>query len=247
MIDEIIREYPGLGSFFYGHWDSIEISSTVLLIFILGMIAVALLILLSGLIGYVVQSMALTRLAKKMGAWRNIRIMACLPFVRYFSIGKLAERSDAVLGNEKRRLWGKLLLIVCCFSIPFMIAALLIAAFGLVGTQTFAMVDRVIDMSHNELVYILALIVLLPFVLLNLVAYEWYAFMMVTLPIAGILCLILGVALLAWVRTLCGMCYYRVLRTVYAQKTALILTVIGAVTGLSPIVLFVASLQKTQN
>ncbi len=83
-------------------------------------------------------------------------------------------------------------------------------------------------------------------ILFYLVAYEWYASMMVILPIAGILCLILGVALIAWIRVLCGTCYYKVLRTVYAQKVALILTIIGAVTGLSPIVLFAASLKKAE-
>ena len=162
------------------------------------------------------------------------------------AIGKLAERGDAVLNTQKRRLWGRLLLAVCCISIPFMVAALLIAAFGLIGTQMFAMVNSALEMAHNELVYILALIVFLPFILFYLVAYEWYALMMVILPIAGILCLILGVALIAWVRVLCGTCYYKVLRTVYAQKTALILTIIGAVTGLTPIVLFAASLKKAE-
>lgn len=246
MIHEIIREYPGLGSFFYGHWESIELTSTAFLILMGVMLGILLVLVLGGLVGYVLQSVAITKIAKKMGAWRNIRIMACLPFVRYFAIGKLAERGDAVLNTQKRRLWGRLLLAVCCISIPFMVAALLIAAFGLIGTQMFAMVNTTLEMAHNDLVYILAFIVFLPFILFYLVAYEWYALMMVILPIAGILCLISGVALIAWVRVLCGTCYYKVLRTVYAQKTALILTIIGAVTGLSPIVLFVASLKKAE-
>ena len=92
MIHEIIREYPGLGSFFYGHWESIELTSTAFLILMGVMLGILLVLVLGGLVGYVLQSVALTRIAKKMGAWRNIRIMACLPFVRYFAIGKLAER-----------------------------------------------------------------------------------------------------------------------------------------------------------
>jgi ABC-type Co2+ transport system permease subunit len=60
----------------------------------------------------------------------------------------------------------------------------------------------------------------------------------------GIACLLLGTVVLAVTRALCGTCYYKVLRTFFAQKTALLLTIIGAVTGLFPIVLFVASLRR---
>ena len=130
MIHEIMREYPGLGSFFYGHWESIELTSTAFLILMGVMLGILLVLVLCGLVGYVLQSVALTRIAKKMGAWRNICIMACLPFVRYFAIGKLAERGDAVLNTQKRRLWGRILLIGGCILIPLTVILLAVALIG---------------------------------------------------------------------------------------------------------------------
>jgi hypothetical protein len=56
----------------------------------------------------------------------------------------------------------------------------------------------------------------------------------------------LGTVVLAVIRALSGVCYYKVLRTVYAQNVALLLTIIGVATGLTPIVLFAASLKKAK-
>lgn len=246
MINDVIRDYPDLGSFLYGYWDSIQLNDTGFLILLLSFAVAFCLTVFCGIVGYVLGSVALVRISKRQGAWRNIRIMACLPFVRYFAIGKLAERGDAVLNTQKRRLWGRLLLAVCCISIPFMVAALLIAAFGLIGTQFFAMAEASLEAFENDYVHVLVIIIFLPLVLLYLLAYEWYTLLMVVLPFVGIACLLLGTVVLAVIRALSGTCYYKILRTVYAQKAALLLTIIGAVTGLTPIVLFIASLKKAE-
>ncbi len=259
MVYDIIREYPGLGSFLYGHWEDIELSTEAFLIIVSGVLMSILATCICGLVGYVLGSLALAKIAKKQGAWRNIRTMACLPFARYFVIGKLAERSDAVHGTQgKRRLWGRLLFICCCVLIPITAAVLLIGIIGVPGTQVFAMLiessNRALGGADSRVVtilaslaYVLLVLIALPALLLNLISSELFALVMVALPIVGAVCLLVGVVLLAIVRTLCGVCYYKVLRSYFESKVAMILTVIGAVTGLTPIALFVASRKKTQN
>ncbi len=258
MIHDVIREFPFLGSLFYGHWEDFELSAVLFLIIYLGALAVMLATCICGLVGYVLQSVALARIAKQQGAWRNIRIMAWLPFCRYFSVGKLAERCDVMQNCEKRRLWGRILLISCCVLIPIVIVALIVAALSLPGTQLFALLIEsggdVIGDSDSKLVnalilmvYVLFVLIALPIILFTLISYELFAFVLVALPIAGIVCLLFGVAILAIIRTLGGVCYLKVLREYFESRTALILTVIGQVTGLMPVVLLVASLKKTGN
>lgn len=259
MVYDIIREYPGIGSFFYGHWEDFELSAEGFLIVFLGILAVILLTCLCAIAGYVLQTIALTKIAKQQGAWRNIRIMACLPFTRYFAIGKLAERSDAMQQiDSKRRLWGRILLITCCVAVPILIATLVLSVICLPGTQLFAMVvDNIgggIGSSNSKLVdalvlalYVLLILIYLPAILVNIIDYDLLPFLMIVLPFVGLASLLVGMALLVLIRTLCGICYYKVLRTHFESKTALILTVVGAVTGLSPIVLFVASVKKRSN
>ena len=92
MVYDVVREYPDLGSFLYGHWETIELGTVAFLIFC-GVLLIGLLTTLAGgVIGYVLQSVALCRIAKRYGAGKRLRTKACLPFVRYFAIGKMAER-----------------------------------------------------------------------------------------------------------------------------------------------------------
>ncbi len=259
MVYDIIREYPDLGSFWYGHWEDVELTPLAFLILVGVVFGLLLALVLALFVGYVLQSAALAKIGKRMGAWRNIRTMAALPFARYFAIGKLAERSDAVHGTQgKRRLWGRILLICCCILIPITAVVLIIGIVGLPGTQLFAMLvessDRALGGADSRVVtilvslaYVLLVLIALPALLLNLISYELFALIMVALPIVGLVCLLVGVLLLAIVRTLCGVCYYKVLRSYFESKVAMALTVIGAVTGLTPIALFVASRKKTLN
>ena len=259
MVYDIINTYPDLGVLLYGHWRDIELSAEAFLIIVLGILAIILASCVFWLASYVFGSIALAKIAKKQGAWRNIRTMACLPFARYFAIGKLAERSDVVYGIQgKRRLWGRILLICCCVLIPITVVILVIGIIGLPGTQLFAMLveswDRALSGADSRVVtilaslaYVLVVLIALPAMLLDMIAPGLFAFIMVALPIAGAVCLLVGVVLLAILRTLCGVCYYKVLRSYFESKVATVLTVIGAVTGLTAIILFVASRKKALN
>ena len=259
MLRQLLREYPDLGSFLYGHWEDVELTPLAFLILMGVLLGLLLAFVLAVFVGYVLQSVALTKIAKKMGAWRNIRTMAAFPFARYFAIGKLAERGDAMWGEEKkRRLWGRILLIGGCILVSLTVVLLAVALIGLFGTQMFMLISEdggsFLWEANSEflnalmlILFVLLILIALPALLLALVAEETFYLILVVLPFVGIACLLLGTVVLAAIRALSGACYYKILRTVYAQKTALLLTIIGAVTGLTPIVLFAASLKKAQN
>ena len=257
MLRQILREYPDLGSFWYGHWEDAELTPLAFLILMGVVLGLLLAFVLAVFVGYVLQSVALSKIAKKMGAWRNIRTMAALPFARCFAIGKLAERGDAVLNTQKRRLWGRILLIGGCILIPLTVILLAVALIGLFGTQMFVLIAEdggsFLWEANSEvlnalmlILYVLLILIGLPALFLALVSNEIFYLALVVLPFVGIACLLLGTVVLALTRALCGVCYYKVLRTFFAQKTALLLTIIGAVTGLTPIVLFAASLKKAE-
>ena len=255
MVRQIVRDYPDLGSFWYGHWEDVELTPASFLI-IAGMIFLFLLALvLGGIAGYVFGAIGVSKIAKKQGAWRNIRIMACFPFVRYFAVGKTAERCDVLQNAENRRLWGRRLLICSCILVPVAVIALIIAIVGIPGAQLFVMIaedggsflwdcDVKLVNVVMLILYVLLVVIALPVILLALVAEEMFSLVFVLAPFAGILGLLVGIALVAIIRTQSGKCYYKMLRTVYAEKTAMILTVAGALTGLSPFVLFAASVKK---
>lgn len=258
MLRQLLREYPDLGSFWYGHWDNVQVTPVAFLILVGVLLSLLVLLVLGGIAGYVLQSVAVCKIAKKQGAWRNIRIMACFPFVRYFAMGKVAERCDVLHAAERRRLWGRILLICCCVLVPIAAISLVVAFIGLPGAQTFVMLaedggsflwnaDSELLNMVMLLLYILLIAIALPALILALASNEVFLLVMVVLPFAGIVGLLLGVALVAVIRALNGMCCYKILRTCYADKVALILTVIGALTGLSSVALFAASLKKPQN
>ena len=254
MVYDVVREYPDLGSFLYGHWESIELG-TVAFLSLCGVLLIGLLTTLAcGVIGYVLQSVALCRIAKRYGAGKQLRTKACLPFVRYFAIGKMAERCDVVTGTEKRRLWGRILVVVCSILIPIAVVLLLLGGLGFFGTQFFAMLsessgsmfddaDGVMEIVTGVL-YILFVVPVIPLLLLLWFETETFALLMVVLPFIGLACLLVGVISVAAIRTLSGVCYYKMLRGYFVPKSALLLTIGGAVTGWTPVVLFIASRKK---
>ena len=254
MVYDVVREYPDLGSFLYGHWESIELGTAAFLI-LCGVLLIGLLTTLAcGVIGYVLQSVALCKIAKRYGAGKQLRTKACLPFVRYFAIGKMAERCDVVSSAQKRRLWGRILVITCSIMVPIAVLMLILGGLGFFGTQFFAMLtessgsifddaDGAVEIVTGVL-YILFVVPALPFLLLLWFETETFALLMVVLPFIGLACLLVGTLLVTVIRTLSGVCYYKILRGYFPDKSALLLTVGGAVTGWTPVVLFIASRKK---
>lgn len=249
MVYDIVGEYPFLGSFFYGHWETFELNFTGFLLLAGSMLALLLLLFLGGAVGYVLQSIALCKIAKQQGAWRRIRVMACLPFARYFTVGKIAERCDAVLGKEKRRLWGRLMCICCCVLIPLTAVVLILAAIGLPGLQLVVMISEcgndILSGAGSPVIETLLtvcfVLVVLPVFLIDLLSSETCLLLLIVMPILAIVCFVAGTVCLGVLRTLYGICYHKVLRMYYTQKTATVLSVVCAVTGLFPFALFVAS------
>ena len=253
MVYDVVREYPDLGSFLYGHWETIELGTVAFLI-LCGVLLVGLLTTLAcGVIGYVLQSVALCKIAKRYGAGKQLRTKACLPFVRYFAIGKMAERCDVVDGTEKRRLWGRILVITCSIMVPIAVLMLILGGLGFFGTQFFAMLTESSGSLGDAdggmeivtvVLYILLLLPSVPLLLLLWFKTETFALLMVVLPFVGLVCLLVGALLVAVIRTLSGVCYYKMLRGYFVPKSALLLTIGGAVTGWTPVVLFIASRKK---
>ena len=67
MVRQIVRDYPDLGSFWYGHWEDVELTPAWFLI-IAGMIFLFLLALvLGGIAGYVFGAIGVSKIAKKQG------------------------------------------------------------------------------------------------------------------------------------------------------------------------------------
>lgn len=258
MIRQILRHHPDLGSFWYGHWEDAELTPAAFLILAGVVFFLLALLVIGGIVGYVLQAIAVSKIAKRQGAWRNIRVMACFPFARHFAMGKVAERCDVLQNAEKRRLWGRILLISACVLVPITVLSLIVAFVGLPGAQLFVLISEdggsFLWNSGSELLnvimlllYVLLVMIALPALLLALILDNTFYLLLVWLPFVGIAALLLGIVLVAIVRTLSGMCQYKLLRTCYADKVAMILTVIGAVTGLSPVLLFAASMKKPQN
>lgn len=258
MVRQLLRHHPDLGSFWYGHWEDVELTPPAFLILTGVVLSLLALLAIGGILGYVLQAIAVSKIAKRQGAWRNIRVMACFPFARHFAIGKVAERCDVLQNTEKRRLWGRILLISACVLVPITILSLVVAFVGLPGAQMFVLISEdggsFLWSSGSELLntimlllYVLLIMIALPALLLALILDNTFYLLLVWLPFVGIAALLLGIVLLAVIRTLSGMCQYKVLRTCYADKVALILTVIGAVTGLFPVLLFAASMKKPQS
>ena len=256
MVRDIVKEFPDLGSFLYGHWEDFEINYVAFLVLMGVLLSLLAMLVLGGVVGYVLQSVAIAKIAKKQGAWRNIRVMACLPFVRYFAIGKTAERYDAIQVTEKRRLWGRILLILCCILIPVAVISLIVAFVGLPGVQMFVALmedgGSFLYDSNSTLVnaimlilYIILVVIAIPLLLLAAFFEELAALVLVVLPIVGLGALLIGLTALIAARALSGTCYYKILRGHFAQKAALALTLVGAITGWTPVILFVASLKKT--
>lgn len=251
MVYDVVREYPDLGSFLYGHWESIELGTVAFLI-LCGVLLIGLLTTLAcGVIGYVLQSVALCKIAKRYGAGKKLRTKACLPFVRYFAIGKMAERCDVVSGTQKRRLWGRILVITCSIMVPIAVLMLILGGLGFFGTQFFAMLTEssgaIMDDADGAIgvvtvvLFVLCLLPAIPLLLLLWFETETLALLMVVLPFIGLVCLLVGALLVAVIRTLSGVCYYKMLRGYFPDKSALLLIIGGAVTGWTPVVLFLAS------
>lgn len=254
MVYDVVREYPDLGSFLYGHWETIELGTVAFLI-LCGMLLVgALLTLAGGIVGYVLQSVALCKIAKRYGAGKKLRIKACFPFLRYFAIGKMAERCDVVQESSKRLLWGRILVITCSIMVPIAVLSLVLGGLGFFGTQFFAMLTESLGSIFDDadgvmeivavVLFILFLLPSIPLLLLLWFESETFALLMVVLPFVGLACLLVGTLLVAVIRALSGVCYYKILRGYFVSKSALLLTIGGAVTGWMPVVLFIASRKR---
>ena len=256
MLYEVMRAYPDLGSFLYGHCKDIDLSATGFIVLCCVLLALLALLLIGGVVGYVLQSVALCKIAKRYGAGKKLRTKACLPFVRYFAIGKMAERCDVVSGAQKRRLWGRILVIVCSIAVPITAVLLILAWIGLPGIQLLSILAESADSITRDVdgvlavvlsvLYVLLLLPGIPLMLLQIFSSDLYATLYVLLPFIGLVCLIVGTLLVAAIRALSGVCYYKILRGYFVSKSALLLTIGGAVTGWMPVVLFIASRKRAE-
>ena len=100
MLYDVMRAYPDLGSFLYGHCKDIDMSATGFIVLCCVLFALLALLLVGGVGGYVLQSIALCRIAKRYGAGKKLRTKACFPFLRYFTSCK--QRFSTVKHRTRR-------------------------------------------------------------------------------------------------------------------------------------------------
>ena len=198
---------------------------------------------------HLIGSFALSRIAKRQGARRRIVVLCWLPFVRYFAIGKLAERCDARCGKQIGN-WSKL---ATCVGMPLMLVASLLFWVALTLLFAAGMLLSMICMmdsfygDQGFLIQVFEVISAVVWVLLYLVAMllggRSYLILIIPLLLAvicAVLCVVLGVFPLC----ISYVCYAKILRGYFRSPQLGVWIAASVVLGLFPIALLVASFKE---
>ena len=200
-------------------------------------------------IGHVLSSLALSRIAKGQGARRKMVVLCWVPFFRYYAVGKLSERCDARRGKEFGP-WSKLATSVC---IPVMLVAGLLFWMALilfVGFMTFLFLlffMESVDLGEGffaEVARGIALVfVAIVFLLASLLSD--FSYLLIIVPIIlAVLCAVLSVVLGAVGLAISYVCYAKILREYFRSPALGVLIAVSAVLGLFPITLLIASFRE---
>lgn len=193
------------------------------------------LVILALLIGYVLTSLALARIAKREGAQLKVVRRAWIPFARYDTLGKLSERCDARRGKElklKSRAvtitgWATMPLAVVLYVVGSVM--LFVPLITLLISVTPAL-DPIAESIEN---------------LLDTLGYDLLAVILILLmmPVGELLRCAAGVLALPST-VLFYVCYAKILREHFKSPWCWVLVVISVLIGIFPITLLIASLKK---
>lgn len=187
------------------------------------------------LIGYVLTSFALARIAEREGAQRKVVRRAWIPFVRYGTLGMLTERCDARRGKEIRLRsravtvtgWATMPLAVVLYVVGSVM--LFVPLITLLISVTPAL-DQIATSIEN---------------LLDLLGYDLLAIIIILLmmPVGELLRSAAGVLFLPST-VLFYVCYAKILREHFKSPWRWMLVAISVLIGIFPITLLIASLKQ---
>lgn len=203
----------------------------------------------SAVVGHLMGSYALARIAKKQGAGHKMVFLCWVPFLRYFAIGKLSERCDARRGKEIAS-WNKLTAYV---GMPLMLAASLLfwivivmCVALLLGVTAIAVVDawsQNLGQVPKVFEYAATVFVLGLYLLATLVGGQ--TDLLFLIPLLGIvLCAVLSAVIGAVGLAISYVCYAKILREYFRSPALGVLIAVSAVLGVFPITLLVASFRE---
>ncbi len=197
-------------------------------------------------IGHVLGSLALSRIAQKQGASRKMTVLCWMPFLRYFAIGKLAERCDARRG-KKPDPWGRLAArvgfpVMLVASLLFWATLVLFLAIGMLLSLLSLM--ETVDLGDGALagvVRVIAFVFVAALYVASMVLSE-YSYLLIIVPVLVMgLCAVLSAVLGAVGLAISYVCYAKILREYFPSPVLGVLIAVSAVFGLFPITLLVAS------
>lgn len=198
-------------------------------------VGLQILLVLALLIGYVLTSLALARIAKREGAQQKVVRRAWIPFARYDTLGKLTERCDARRGKELR-LKSRAVTITGWATMPLAVALYVVGSVMLFVPLITLLIsitpalDPIATSIEN---------------LLDVLGYDLLAVIIILLmmPVGELLRSAAGVLALPST-VLFYVCYAKILREHFKSPWCWALVVISVLFGIFPITLLIASLKK---
>lgn len=215
------------------------------LIFLLSVcVAVPLLCALAGIVGYVLQSTALGRIAKGQGAVKVIARLVWVPYARYYAIGKLGERCEARRAKHAR-VRGKPMVAICT-PLSVLAAICAVASFVLVVLPLLLLLlIRLLDSDGLPGILQIIAYVFVFAIFLFAFAVEDGALLLLGLCfMLGILLLVASLALSLAARIPQYVCFAKILREYFEPPVCYVLTVLSVLLDAFPITLLIASFRN---
>ncbi len=192
------------------------------------------LVALAMLVGYVLTSIALARIAKREGAQQKVVRRAWIPFARYDTLGRLTERCDARRGKEIK-LRTRAVTVTGWATMPLAAALYVVGSVMLFVPLLFLLIsitpalDPIATSVEN---------------LLDVLGYDLLAVIIILLmmPVGELLRGAAG-ALALPSTVLFYVCYAKILREHFKSPWRWVLVVISVLLRIFPITLLIASLR----
>lgn len=192
------------------------------------------LVALAMLVGYVLTSFALARIAKREGAQQKVVRRAWIPFARYDTLGRLTERCDARRGKEIK-LRTRAVTVTGWATMPLAAALYVVGSVMLFVPLLFLLIsitpalDPIATSVEN---------------LLDVLGYDLLAVIIILLmmPVGELLRGAAG-ALALPSTVLFYVCYAKILREHFKSPLRWVLVVISVLLRIFPITLLIASLK----
>ena len=215
------------------------------LIFLLSVcVTVPLLCALAGIVGYVLQGIALGKIAKGQGAVKVISRLVWVPYARYYAIGKLGERCEARRAKHAR-VRGKPMVAICT-PLSVLAAICAVASFVLIVLPLLLLLlIRLLDSDGLPgILQIIAYVFVFAIFLVAFAVEDGALLLLGLCFMLGILLLVASLALSLAARIPQYVCFAKILREYFEPPTCHLLTVLSVLLGAFPITLLIASFRQ---